>query len=101
MSLSSIRNRSDEDHNLSATKVRSEIEGLDMTVISEGPSLACHCEEPGSATWQSPIKKRGDYFASLAMTLRGYIRVQLWSSHEQHHSDFSVAVSRLTRNDIH
>ena len=45
-----------------------------MTFIIEGPSLACHCEEPDRATWQSPIKKRGDCFAPLAMTLWGGLR---------------------------
>jgi len=42
---------------------------LEMTVIRESPSLACHCEEPDKATWQSPIKKRGDYFAEFSMSL--------------------------------
>jgi hypothetical protein len=55
-----------------------------MTVFNEGPSLAYHCEKPDRATpvlseapgfvggeaegSQSPIKKRGDCFASLLMT---------------------------------
>ena len=52
-----------------------------MTVITESPSLACHCEEPDRATWQSPIKKRGECFASLEMTRRcnlSPIRAHTW-----------------------
>jgi hypothetical protein len=34
----------------------------------QNPFPTCHCEEPARATWQSQNKKRGDCFASLAMT---------------------------------
>ena len=57
-------------------------------------------------TWLSPIKKRGDCFAPLAMTSRGelpctgMVSVHSRSDHEIHHRDFSQAASRLTRNYI-
>ena len=39
---------------------RSPLHGsLEMTVISEGPSLACHCEEPD---WATPVLSEIPYF---------------------------------------
>ncbi len=68
---------------------------LERTVMSEGSSLACHCEKPVRATpvlseapgfvggevegSQSPNKKGGDCFASLTMASRGHIWFQRWS----------------------
>ena len=66
-----------------------------MKVISEGPFFAYHCEEPDRATWQSPNKKRGDCFAPLAMTLRGFIRFQ-----EMEFKSDIIGISRFARNDI-
>ena len=49
-------------------------------------------------------RKGGDCFASLAMTLRGGVRLTGMAlvserRQEHHHRDFSVAASRLARND--
>ncbi len=46
-----------------------------------------------------PSVRRTRCFVPLSMTLRGYMRFQRLSFHVLHPRDFSVAASRLARND--